>query len=53
MVIGIAIDKDMIILDTFIYPSSKDVANINNVSNLEKNLLITIMSREEKKERCD
>lgn len=36
MAIGIAIDKGMITLDTFIYPSIKDVANITNVSNLEK-----------------
>lgn len=36
MAIGIAIDKDMISLDTFIYPSIKDVVNINNVRNLEK-----------------
>ena len=36
MVIGIAIEKGMITLDTFIYPSIKDIVNIKNKSNLEK-----------------
>jgi len=36
MAIGIAIDKGMLTLDTFIYPFIKDIANITNVSNLEK-----------------
>lgn len=36
MAIGIAIDKGMITLDTFVYPSIKNIVNINNESNLEK-----------------
>ena len=36
MAIGIAIEKGMITLDTLVYPTIKDVANINNISNLEK-----------------
>lgn len=36
MAIGIAIDKGMVTLDTFIYPSIKDIADIKNKSNLEK-----------------
>lgn len=34
--IGIVIDKGMITLDTFVYPSIKNIVNINNESNLEK-----------------
>lgn len=36
MAIGIAIDKGMVTLDTFIYPSIKDIVDIKNKSNLEK-----------------
>ena len=36
MAIGIAIEKSMITLDTFIYPSIKDIVNIRNENNLEK-----------------
>lgn len=36
MAIGIAIDKAMVTLDTFIYPSIKDIVDIKNKSNLEK-----------------
>ena len=36
MAIGIAIEKIMITLDTFIYPSIKDIVNIRNENNLEK-----------------
>lgn len=36
MAIGIAIDKNMITLDTFVYPIIKNIVNINNTSNLEK-----------------
>lgn len=36
MAIGIVIDKGMITLDTFVYPSIKNIVNINNESNLEK-----------------
>lgn len=36
MAIGIAIDKGMITLDTYIYPSIKDIVNIRNKKNLEK-----------------
>lgn len=36
MAIGIAIDKGMITLDTFVYTSIKNIVNINNESNLEK-----------------
>lgn len=36
MAIGIAIDKEMITLDTPIYPSIKNIVNVTNKSNLEK-----------------
>ena len=36
MAIGIAIEKGMVTLDTFIYPSIKDIVDIKNKSNLEK-----------------
>lgn len=36
MAIGIAIEKGMITLDTFIYPSIKDIVDIRNENNLEK-----------------
>lgn len=36
MAIGIAIDQGMVTLDTFIYPSIKDIVDIKNKSNLEK-----------------
>lgn len=36
MAMGIVIDKGMITLDTFVYPSIKNIVNINNESNLEK-----------------
>lgn len=36
MAIGIAIDKGMITLDTFIYPSIKNIVEIRNENNLEK-----------------
>jgi len=36
MAIGIAIDKGMITLDTFIYPSIKNIVEIRNGKNLEK-----------------
>lgn len=36
MAIGIAIEKGMITLDTFIYPSIKDIVDIRSESNLEK-----------------
>lgn len=36
MAIGIAIEKGMITLNTFIYPSIKDIVDIKNKSNLEK-----------------
>lgn len=36
MAVGIVIDKGMITLDTFVYPSIKNIVNINNESNLEK-----------------
>lgn len=36
MSIGIAIEKGMITLDTFIYPSIKDIVDIRSESNLEK-----------------
>lgn len=36
MAIGIAIEKSMITLDTFIYPSIKDIIDIRNENNLEK-----------------
>ena len=34
MAIGIAIEKGMITLDTFIYPSIKDIVDIRNENNL-------------------
>ncbi len=36
MAIGVAIDKRMITLDTFIYPSIKNIVEIRNENNLEK-----------------
>lgn len=36
MAIGIVIDKGMVTLDTFVYPSIKNIVSINNESNLEK-----------------
>ena len=36
MAIGIAIDKGMVTLDTFVYLSIKNIVSINNESNLEK-----------------
>lgn len=36
MAIGIAIDRNMITLNSFIYPSIKNVVNINNKKNIEK-----------------
>ena len=36
MAIGIAIEKGMITLDTFINPSIKDIIDIRNENNLEK-----------------
>lgn len=36
MAIGIAIEKGMITLDTFIYPSIKDIVDIRSENNLEK-----------------
>lgn len=34
MVVGIVIDRDMITLDSFIYPSIKNIVNINNKENI-------------------
>lgn len=36
MAVGIAIDRYMITLDSFIYPSIKNIVNINNKENIEK-----------------
>lgn len=36
MAMGIAIEKDMVKLDTFVYPAIKNIVNIKNKSNLQK-----------------
>ena len=36
MAVGIAIDKEMMTLDTLVYPSIKNIVDITNKNNLEK-----------------